>query len=161
MSLKEAVAARLAGKQVKRDHLIIAALVAALLATIYFAWMYLNRTSPIETVKAAVMPVRQPKWVATIYGEGDVFLRQPRKVYVHNNYIYVSDTTNHRVVVFDYNGHYLRKFGDVADKKGRLMYPYGVAVVGNEIYVADAGLMKVRYSTPTESSSGTSRKRSW
>ncbi|MEW6193466.1 MAG: hypothetical protein AB1507_08955 [Bacillota bacterium] len=148
MSLKEAIAARLAGKQVKREHVIIAALVIALLAVLYFGWMYLNRTSPVEGLKAAVLPVRQPKWVATIYGEGNVFLRQPRKVYVHNSQIYVSDTANHRVVVFDYNGHYLRKFGDVADKKSRLMYPYGVAVVGNEIYVADAGLMKVAVLDP-------------
>ena len=143
VSLKEAVAARLAGKQVKREHVIIAALVVALLATAYFAWMYLHRTSPVEGLKAAVMPVRPPKWVATIYGEGNVFLRQPRKVYVHSSQIYVSDTSNHRVVVFDYNGHYVRKFGDTGGQKNRLQYPYGIVVVGNEIYVADAGLMKV------------------
>ncbi|MEW6574617.1 MAG: 6-bladed beta-propeller, partial [Bacillota bacterium] len=65
------------------------------------------------------------------------------KVYVHNNQIYVSDTANHRVVVFDYNGRYLRKFGDTGDEKTRLMYPYGIAIVGSEIYVADAGLSKV------------------
>lgn len=143
ISLKEAISTRLAGKQVKREHLIIAALVMALIATVYFAWMYLQRTSPVEVIKSAVLPVKQPKWVTTIYGEGNVYLRQPRKVYVHNSQIYVSDTANHRVVVFDYNGRYLRKFGDTGDQKTRLMYPYGVAVVGDEIFVADAGLMKV------------------
>ena len=143
MSLKEAVTTKLAGKQVKREHVVIAALVIALLATIYFAWMYLRKTNPVESLKATLLPVGPPKWVATIYGERNVFLQQPRKVYVFNNQIYVSDTANHRVVVFDYNGHYVRKFGDTGNEKTRLVYPYGIVVIGNEVYVVDAGLMKV------------------
>lgn len=143
MSLNEVTETRPAGRQVKREHLIIAALIIALLATIYFAWTYLRRTSPVEGIKATLLPVGQPKWVATIYGEGKNFLQQPRKVYVHNNQIYVSDTGNHRVVVFDYNGHFVRKFGDTGSEKTRLMYPYGITVVGNETFVCDAGLSKV------------------
>lgn len=60
---EEAVAARLAGKQVKREHVIIAGIVIALVAVVLFAWWYLHRISPLETLKAAVMPVRPPKWV--------------------------------------------------------------------------------------------------
>jgi DNA-binding beta-propeller fold protein YncE len=143
MEAKEALETRPAAKRVKREHVIIAALVIALLATIYFGLMYLRRTSPVETIRATFLPLSQPKWVATIYGEGNVFLRQPRKVYVHGNQIYVSDTANHRVVVFDYNGHFVRKFGDTGDEKTRLVYPYGIAVIGSEVFVADAGQMKV------------------
>ncbi|MEW6182841.1 MAG: 6-bladed beta-propeller [Bacillota bacterium] len=139
----EALETRPAGRQIKREHVIIAALVIALLATIFFAWMFLRKTNPMETIKAAVMPIKPPRWVATIYGEGNVFLQSPRKVSVFGNRIYVSDTANHRVVVFDYNGHYVRKFGDTGDQKNRLMYPYGVAVIGKKVYVVDAGLSKV------------------
>lgn len=134
---------RLSGYKVKTTHVIIASLAAALALVVWFGWMYLNKTNPVEAVKAAVAPVSPPKWVATVYGDGGVFLNQPRSVYVHNNQIYVSDTSNHRVVVFDYNGRYVRKFGDAGDEKTRLEFPYGVAVVGNEVFVADAGRMKV------------------
>ncbi|TDA67751.1 MAG: hypothetical protein D9V47_09550 [Clostridia bacterium] len=141
---KPGLAGKLAGIQVKVTHVIIAALCAALGTVVWFGWMYVNKTSPVETVQAAVAPVTaRPRWVATVYGEGDVFLNQPRSVYVHSNQIYVSDTSNHRVVVFDYNGRYVRKFGDTGDEKTRLAFPYGVAVVGGEVFVADAGLMKV------------------
>lgn len=141
---KPGLAGKLAGIQVKVTHVIIAALCAALGTVVWFGWMYLNKTSPVETVQAAVAPVTaRPRWVATVYGEGGVFLNQPRSVYVHNGQIYVSDTSNHRVVVFDYNGRYVRKFGDTGDEKTRLAFPYGVAVAGNEVFVADAGLMKV------------------
>ncbi|MGQ9513232.1 6-bladed beta-propeller [Thermodesulfitimonas sp.] len=81
-------------------------------------------------------------WVATIYGDQGVLLRQPRKVCVYNDEIFVSDTANHRVVVFDYTGHYLRKFGDTGGERARLQYPYGGVVVGNRIFVAEAGLRK-------------------
>lgn len=141
--LRATIAAKLAGKQVKREHLIIAALCIALLLTLYFAWMYLRRTSPVEGLKAAVMPIHQPKWVATIYGDKGIFLRQPRRVYVADNQVFISDTANHRVLVFDYNGHYIRKFGDSGKEQGKLRYPYGIEIVGGEIFVADAGHNKV------------------
>jgi len=128
-------------KQFKLSHVITAVLCITLAGVIYFGWTYLNKISPVEDVLATFMPVRQPQWVATIYGENGILLNQPRKVHVAGNEIYVSDTSNNRVVVFDYQGHFIRKFGDTG--KVRLVFPYGITVVGERVFVADAGLMKV------------------
>lgn len=125
----------------KLTHIITAVLCMALAGTIFFGWTYLHKTNPVEDILAMVMPVQQPRWVATIYGENGVFLNQPRKVYAAGNKIYVSDTSNHRVVVFDYYGHFIRKFGDSGE--GTLVFPYGITVVGDRVFVADAGLKRV------------------
>lgn len=143
MNSKQVTTAGTTVKQVKLTHLIIGTLCIALAGTIYFGWTYLNKTSPVETVRAAVLPVRQqPQWIASIYGDKNVFLSQPRKVHVAGNEIYVADTANNRVVVFDYNGRFVRKFGDTGEE-GLLVFPYGIAVVGDRVFVADAGLLKV------------------
>lgn len=143
MAVNLGLLARLREKKVKASHVVIAALSAALALVVWFAWLYLHRTNPLEVVQAAVLPVRQPTWVATVYGENGVWLSMPRAVFADGGYIYVSDTNNHRVVVFDYNGRVVRKFGDTGDQSKRLIFPYGLAVVNGEVYVADAGLMKV------------------
>lgn len=144
MSNQEGLSIRLTGKKVKVTNVITAALILAIILIIIFLWTYYQSINPLEELKAKFLPIRQPpKWVATIYGEESVYLNQPRSVYVYNREIYVSDTGNHRVVVFDDNGKYLRKFGDTGDRQQRLMYPYGLAVVGNEVLVSDAGLNRV------------------
>ncbi|WP_418792131.1 6-bladed beta-propeller [Phosphitispora sp. TUW77] len=132
MKLNKALGTGLAGKQIKRDHLITFLLLIIIIGGVCFFWTYLRQTSPLEIIKTAVMPVtQQAKWVATIYGDGNVYLTQPRTVYVHKDRIYVSDTGNHRIVIFDYNGRYISKFGDSGDEKERLIFPYGMAVVNS------------------------------
>ena len=134
-------------KQVKMAHVVIASLCTVIAGMAFFGWNYLTRTNPVEVIRSAVMPVNptEPTWVATIYGEQDALLRNPRKVLVQDREIFVSDTMNNRILVFDHTGRYLRKIGTEGEDgaEGRLVFPYGMAIVANELYVADAGLNKV------------------
>lgn len=98
-----------------------------------------NYVEPIqEDVEAAI------KHVATVYGDQDVMLGESRSVFVADERIYISDTSNHRVVVLDYNGKFLHKFGDVPQGSWPGMsFPYGLTIVDDRIYVVDAGAMRV------------------
>jgi DNA-binding beta-propeller fold protein YncE len=143
----EAKAAATVAKQVKLVYLIIGALCIVIAGMGYFGWSYLTRVSPVEDIRSVVVPVghKPPSWVATVYGEANFLLSNPRKVHVSGNEILVADTGNGRIVIFDYTGNYLRKFGDQGEEgdEGRLIFPYSIATVGEEILVADAGLNKV------------------
>jgi len=52
--------------------------------------------------------------------------------------VYVTDTGNNRVQVFDAQGKFLRVFGSAGDGSGQLKEPVGIAVgADGEVYVAD------------------------
>ena len=60
--------------------------------------------------------------------------------------IYVSDTRNHRVQIFDNNGNYVSSFGKEGIENGQFLYPQDVAVndtTGN-IHVTDSGNHRVQ-----------------
>lgn len=134
-------------KQIKLVHIILASMCVVIAGMAYFGWTYLTRVSPVEEIRGAVAPVGRnaPKWIATVYGEPGTLLSSPRKVHVAGREIYVADTGNNRILVFDFTGQYLRKIGDNGEigDEGVLAFPYGMALVGNDLYVADAGLNKV------------------
>jgi len=57
-----------------------------------------------------------------------------------NGNVLVADTNNFRVQVFDKDGVYLRKFGQLGDNPGDFSRPKGIAVDSEgHVYVADAG----------------------
>lgn len=144
MGMTGGFSAGTAGRRVKKTNVTTAVLVITILVVIGFLWFYIRRLNPLDGLWAAFKPVRHPpEWIGAIYGDKNVFLKQPRAVYVHNGEIYVSDTGNHRVVVFDAGGRYLRKFGDSGKQDAQLIFPYGLTVVDREILVADAGLNRV------------------
>lgn len=79
----------------------------------------------------------------SIYGFGKERLKSPDGVAVDQSTgnIYVSDTGNHRGVVFNSSGRFLFKFGErkakVGIEKKKLFFPLGLAVAKNgDIYVA-------------------------
>jgi DNA-binding beta-propeller fold protein YncE len=51
--------------------------------------------------------------------------------------INVSDTFAHSVMVFDINGKYLFRYGDYGNGEGQFMFPMGLAVYQNTVYVVD------------------------
>ncbi len=59
--------------------------------------------------------------------------------------VYVVDSGNHRVQVFDENGNYINQFGIMGSGPGELLNPIGIAVNPNngEIYVVDTGNHRV------------------
>ena len=54
--------------------------------------------------------------------------------------VYVTDQLNHRVQVFDAEGHFLRTFGTFGSSDGQFQNPVGVAAnaSGSIVYVVDA-----------------------
>ncbi len=84
-------------------------------------------------------PVTQPTPLFGMYGSGTVGpLNKPMGVAYYNRQIYVTDTNNKRVVVFDYDGHPLYTFGTQGTGHGQFQFPYGIAVDNNGlVYVAD------------------------
>lgn len=52
--------------------------------------------------------------------------------------VYVSDTNNHRIQVFDMYGSFKRQFGSSGSTAGRFAFPHGIAVDGaGYVYIAD------------------------
>jgi DNA-binding beta-propeller fold protein YncE len=63
----------------------------------------------------------------------------PRSIAIgKDGLVYVTDTGNKRIQVFDANGTFVRTFGSGGTDPGRLNEPVGLAVDGDTILVADA-----------------------
>jgi DNA-binding beta-propeller fold protein YncE len=59
--------------------------------------------------------------------------------------VYVSDTSNRRVEIFDADGNFISAFGKAGDGPGRFMRPKGIAVdADGHVWVADAGQDRVQ-----------------
>lgn len=87
------------------------------------------------------------------YGSGEGQFDQPRGVAVAGGYVYVADTGNDRVQVFNAaDGAYVTQFGGSGSAEGRLKYPMGVSAlsVGDRtlVYVADTGNHRVQVFEP-------------
>ncbi len=62
----------------------------------------------------------------------------PRGLEAYEGEIYVVDTFNHRIQVFDVNGKFKRKWGSFGKNNGGFNVPLGIQEYNNEIYVVDA-----------------------
>lgn len=63
----------------------------------------------------------------------------PRGIVIHGGLVYVTDTGNERVQVFDQQGTLVRAFGGAGDGDGKLREPVGIAVAADgTILVADS-----------------------
>ena len=58
--------------------------------------------------------------------------------------IFVTDTGNDRIQVFDRTGNWLRSFGETGSGPGQLRGPAWIAVYGGDVYVTDAGNHRVQ-----------------
>ena len=66
--------------------------------------------------------------------------------------VYVSDTGNKRIVVFDANGNFITQFGSAGFDPGQFDEPVGVAVDKNgTVYVADTWNQRIQTFIPIES----------
>ena len=76
----------------------------------------------------------------------------PRGIAVDSNgHVYVADTGNKRIVVFDSDGNYLTEFGSAGFEPGQFDEPVGVAV-GNDgvVYVTDTWNQRVQSFLPSQ-----------
>lgn len=101
-----------------------------------------NRILTANAVNPAVEPVNAFKG-----GEGYAGgqFSKPRGIAVDKNgNLYVADTGNGRVQIFDADGNFISAFGRTGDKEGEFKEPNGIAVdsEGN-IYVVDVGNHKL------------------
>ena len=81
-------------------------------------------------------------------GDSNTQFKNPYGIAVANNLIYVADTNNHRVQIFDDKSKKyiatLGKTGSGGSSNTQLMSPMGVTVANNRIYVADTGNQRVQ-----------------
>ena len=77
---------------------------------------------------------------------GDTKLDWPFDVSIDSNdTVYVCDTDNHRICIFDSNGTLLHSFGTKGDLPGQFNQPYGITVDKNgQVYVSDYGNGRVQ-----------------
>ncbi len=75
-------------------------------------------------------------------GDGDLFL--PIGICIdENDFIYVTDSSNNRVQVFDSDGQFIAKFGHFSGEADGFFSPQGIAVKGDNIYVVDSLLNRL------------------
>lgn len=75
--------------------------------------------------------------------EGELY--HPTNIHIRNDRLYVSDTTNFRIQIFDLEGKFLATFGKIGDLPGTFTRPKGVAVDREGIiYVVDAAFENVQ-----------------
>jgi DNA-binding beta-propeller fold protein YncE len=73
------------------------------------------------------------------YGDGPGQLNNPKGIAVDGQgNVYVADSYNHRVMVFDSGGQFLRQWGGQGNAAGQFQEPWGIAVdAQGMVYVAD------------------------
>ena len=126
------------GKKMKVSTMVNIILAIIIVLLIAFGWYYLRGKNPLDTVQSAVGgTVPNPKYLFTIYGPGQTPFKAPLSTYVFDNKIYVADTDNSRIMIYDYNGKYLSQFGKKTGTPGSMAAPAAVMVLNNEIYVVD------------------------
>lgn len=122
--------------QVVKIILIIAAIQAG-----FFGYSFWAKTDPVSLVNnnlPAVVPSAPTLayYLTGSWGEGS--MKKPMATAVIDRRIYVSDTGNQRVQVFDYNGSPLFKFGSSGEGPGQFRFPYGIAgTPDGRVLVAD------------------------
>jgi DNA-binding beta-propeller fold protein YncE len=103
--------------------------IALLHNNIYVADPVLGRITVFDLKGQLVKSITSPD-AATPYGFAALTAEGDK--------LYATDVRNHQVVVMDYAGNVVVKFGQKGEKPGDLSYPNGVAVRSGKVYVADS-----------------------
>ncbi|MDN3019035.1 6-bladed beta-propeller [Paenibacillus sp. BSR1-1] len=122
----------------KRTVYILMSSIVALSVAFFAAIYFFNLESTIKPIVAKVDPSGPPIFTNALYGEFNAPLNKPMDVTKIGEFVYVSDTNNKQVQVFDQSGTSVFKFGKEGTKEGEFKFPYGIAgdKDGN-VYVAD------------------------
>ncbi|MFZ3170838.1 MAG: 6-bladed beta-propeller [Carboxydocellales bacterium] len=132
-------------KKINVSSLINVILLIVLVIVVGFGWFYLQKVNPLTSLTSQMgtsdAPL-EPKYLYTIQGIGKEKLETPNQVLVNNNKIYVADSGNDQVVIYDYTGTRLKQFSNL-EKGKKLGYPYGMAVLNSQLLVADVNLNKI------------------
>ena len=79
-------------------------------------------------------------------GSGNGEFENPQRIAINGTgHIYVVDTDNHRIQIFDSTGNYLSQFGSEGSGNGEFENPVGIAINDTgHIYVVDPGTYRVQ-----------------
>lgn len=131
-------------RKISRSSLINLILLTILILVIVFGYFYFLKKSPVEYATTIAVPDDiNFKYLYTIYGKGKFVLDKPEGVAYGNDRIWVADTRNRRVVVFDRNGEPLFDFGRAQSDKIKLAGPVGVLVDNKRVFVVDIKLRNI------------------
>lgn len=116
---------------------VLAILIVLLLLLVYLYFALVRAPTRVQVAR-----VKGITHVLSIYGFGtkpEELLKNPTGVATDNGgRIFVSDTPNQRVLIFDRRGKYLGQLGSAGSAQGQFARPEGVDVGANgDIYVSD------------------------
>ncbi|MFC1601852.1 SMP-30/gluconolactonase/LRE family protein, partial [Candidatus Sumerlaeota bacterium] len=87
------------------------------------------------------------QWGRNGFDEGE--FQRPMSIALHGDRLYVADSCNHRIQVFDLDGQLLDVLGGLGSEPGQFRYPYDLAVDGKgNIYVCEYGNHRVQKLSP-------------
>ena len=139
--------ASLLTRPINRRTSTISYITTFLLVLVFYSVMIFMGRTPVSAVDV-VIP--QSPGVATfdkmIYGGfGEMQFDKPMAVTTAHSRIYISDTNNTRIQVFDNNANFLFAFGEKGTEAGQFLYPYGIAGDRNgNVYVSELYLSRVQ-----------------
>lgn len=97
-------------------------------------------SSAMSAYAAETIPLHTIQHLFDIKGDRSRPLILPTDVAIHDDLIYVVDSGNHRIQVFDDDGDAEYHFGGEGIGEGKFLGPIGIDVdSGGRVYVADAG----------------------
>jgi len=72
-------------------------------------------------------------------GSGNGQFNKPAKIAIStdNDYVYVADSSNHRIQVFDQNGNFQFSWGSYGSGNGQFSSPYDLDIFGNKVYITE------------------------
>jgi DNA-binding beta-propeller fold protein YncE len=142
METISSVLTRPVGRKISRTVYIT----ALIIVLSFYGYLFITGQSPASTV-GPILPLRPgvPVFDKMIYGGfGELQFDKPMAVTAAHGRIYISDTNNSRIQVFDNNGGFLFTFGEKGKSQGQFLYPYGIAGDrNNNIYVSELYLSRI------------------
>ena len=120
--------------------------------SVYVADTWNHRIQKFTSDGKAVMMWGQYGQPVPDMPESNSYFWGPRGIAVDSQgHVYVADTGNKRIVVFDGDGNYITQFGTAGFDPGQFDEPVGVAVARSGIvYVTDTWNQRVQSFTPNE-----------
>ena len=113
--------------------------------------MPVPQTSAATRVWPAKVPTLTPDAVTFVQSFGHVGnspgdFNRPEGICVDaQDRVYVADSCNHRIEIFDRDGKFLRRYGKPGSSKGELSYPYDICVDnGGRQYVCEFGNSRIQ-----------------
>jgi len=139
-------AKNIAKKRITKSQVLNIILVTVIVIGAVFGYLYYKKTNIVTAIRQvvpAVDPIPRLEYQFSIYGPTADFLNNPQGTIVWNNNIYVADTVNSRVMVFDYTGSFIRQIGGRGNFTGAMVGPTDMGIYNNNLYVADYELGKI------------------